>query len=206
MGGSGKALCAGLAAAAPVALWLLARRRPKERAAIVAAWDRRVRALVARLRTLIAADEEAAAPPPRTPPRTPQRDPPEAYAFAYRLDLQGDAVALAAEAVAWVSCKRAVADACQAHRVPELTNAALTFDLPVGPTTAPPCVARFLAGLAAHDDCAVLVKVGTGVFEQIVSTAATLPVAGGRRRTERGHVYSFDRAGPRGGACARGVR
>lgn len=200
--GSGRALCAGLAAAAPVALWLLARRRPKERAAIVAAWDRRVGALVARLRTLIAADEEAAAPPPRTP----QRNPPEVYAFAYRLDLQGDAVALAAEAVAWVSCKRAVADACQAHRVPELTNAALTHDLPVGPTTAPPCVARFLAGLAAHDDCAVLVKVGTGVFEQVVSTAATLPVAGGRCCTERGHVYSFDRAGPRGGARARGVR
>ena len=50
------ALIAGLAAAAPVALWLLARRRPKRRDAIVDAYKQNIQALVARLRNLIAAD------------------------------------------------------------------------------------------------------------------------------------------------------
>ena len=106
------ALSAGLACSLPVALWLLARRRPKRRDAIVDAYKQHIQALVARLRNAIAADD--AAPPPQTPPQTPrkeQRDPEEAYAFTYRLDLQGDAITLAAEAVAWVQCRRAFSDA-----------------------------------------------------------------------------------------------
>ena len=100
------ALIAGLAAAAPVALWLLARRRPKRRDAIVDAFRRRIQQLVAGLNR-IDADEDAA-PPPQTPPQTPrkeQRDPEEAYTYNYRLDLQGDNITLAAEAVAWVQCR-----------------------------------------------------------------------------------------------------
>ena len=60
------ALVAGLAAAAPVALWLLARRRPKRRDAIVDAYKQHIQALVARLRNLIAADKDDAATPPRS--------------------------------------------------------------------------------------------------------------------------------------------
>ena len=45
------ALVAGLAAAAPVALWLLARRRPKRREAVVDAYKQHIQGLVAQLRT-----------------------------------------------------------------------------------------------------------------------------------------------------------
>ena len=117
------ALVAGLAAAAPVALWLLARRRPKRRDAIVDAYKQHIQALVARLRQFIA-DEDKPPTPPQTPPQTPrkeQRDPEEAYTYNYRLDLQGDNITLAAEAVAWVQCRRAVADACASHHLKELS-------------------------------------------------------------------------------------
>ena len=90
------ALMAGLAAAAPVALWLLARRRPKRREELADAFQRHIQQLVAGLRNVIAADEDAT-PPPQTPPQTPrkeQRDPEEAYTYNYRLDLQGDNLSL----------------------------------------------------------------------------------------------------------------
>ena len=153
------ALVAGLAAAAPVALWLLARRRPKRRDAVVDAFRRRIQQLVAGLNR-IDADEDAT-PPPQTPPQTPrkeQRDPEEAYAFSYRLDLQGDNITLAAEAVAWVQCRRAVADACASHHLKEITCGTIVYDGAIATTTAAPCVARFLHGLASVDNVEILVK------------------------------------------------
>ena len=154
------ALSAGLACSLPVALWLLARRRPKRRDAIVDAYKQHIQALVARLRNLIAADEPPT-PPPQTPPQTPrkeQRDPEEAYAFSYRLDLQGDNITLAAEAVAWVQCRRAVADACASHHLKEITCGTIVYDGTIAATSAAPCVARFLHGLASVDNVEILVK------------------------------------------------
>ena len=148
-----------MAAAAPVALWLLARRRPKRRDAIVDAFRRRIQQLVAGLNR-IDADEDAT-PPPQTPPQTPrkeQRDPEEAYAFTYRLDLDGDNITLAAEAVAWVQCRRAVADACASHHLKQITSETIVYDGAIEATTAAPCVARFLHGLAAVDNVDILVK------------------------------------------------
>ena len=124
------ALSAGLACSLPVALWLLARRRPKRRDAIVDAYKQHIQALVARLRNLIA-DEDKPPTPPQTPPQTPrkeQRDPEEAYTYNYRLDLQGDNITLAAEAVAWVQCRRAVADACASHHLKEITCGTIVYD------------------------------------------------------------------------------
>ncbi len=145
------ALSAGLACSLPVALWLLARRRPKRRDAIVDAFRRRIQQLVAGLNR-IDADEDAT-PPPQTPPQTPrkpaQRDPEQAYAFKYRLDLQGDNITLAAEALAWVQCRRAVADMCASHHLKEITCGTIVYDGTIAPTSAAPCVARFLHGLAA---------------------------------------------------------
>ena len=154
------ALIAGLAAAAPVALWLLARRRPKRRDAIVDAYKQHIQALVARLRNLIA-DEDKPPTPPQTPPQTPRKlaqDPEEAYAFKYRLDLDGDNITLAAEALAWVQCRRAVADACASHHLKEITCGTIVYDDTIAPTSAAPCVARFLHGLAAVDNVEILVK------------------------------------------------
>ena len=154
------ALIAGLAAAAPVALWLLARRRPKRRDAIVDAYKQHIQALVARLRNLIAGEDKPPTPP-QTPPQTPrkeQRDPEEAYTYNYRLDLQGDNITLAAEAVAWVQCRRAVADMCASHHLKELTSETIVYDGAIERTSAAPCVARFLHGLAAVDNVEILVK------------------------------------------------
>ena len=153
------ALSAGLACSLPVALWLLARRRPKRRDAIVDAFRRRIQQLVAGLNR-IDADEDAT-PPPQTPPQTPrkeQRDPEEAYAFKYRLDLQGDNITLAAEALAWVQCRRAVADMCASHHLKEITCGTIVYDGAIEATTAAPCVARFLHGLASIDNVEILVK------------------------------------------------
>ena len=153
------ALSAGLACSLPVALWLLARRRPKRREAIVDAYKQHIQALVARLRNLVAAEEPPT--PPQTPPQTPrkeQRDPEEAYAFKFRLDLQGDNITLAAEAVAWVQCRRAVADACASHNLQQITSETIVYDGAIEATTAAPCVARFLHGLAAVDNVEILVK------------------------------------------------
>ena len=152
-------MSAGLACSLPVALWLLARRRPKRRDAIVDAFRRRIQQLVAGLNR-IDADEDAT-PPPQTPPQTPrkeQRDPEEAYAFSYRLDLQGDNITLAAEALAWVQCRRAVADMCASHNLKQITSETIVYDGAIEATTAAPCVARFLHGLAAVDNVEILVK------------------------------------------------
>ena len=131
------ALSAGLACSLPVALWLLARRRPKRRDAIVDAFRRRIQQLVAGLNR-IDADEDAT-PPLQTPPQTPrkeQRDPEEAYAFSYRLDLQGDNITLAAEAGAWVQCRRAVADMCASHHLKEITCGTIVYDGTIAATSA----------------------------------------------------------------------
>ena len=93
--------------------------------------------------------------PPQTPPQTPrkeQRDPEEAYTYNYRLDLLGDNITLAAEAVAWVQCRRAVADACASHNLKQITSETIVYDGAIEATTAAPCVARFLHGLAAVDN------------------------------------------------------